>query len=93
MEGSYGCILGGNVQSTDKGLPSTVSDGGTVKTTLLPKGPHGDKDSEGFKPPADMKPLTTPIADLSRTDTNDEDDVLEAGKEMDKDIPPTNEEA
>ncbi|GJY42508.1 hypothetical protein Tco_0429778, partial [Tanacetum coccineum] len=59
-------ISSGN--SADKGLPFTVSDEGTVKTTLLPEGSHGDKDSEGFKLPADMDPLTTLVADPSGTD-------------------------
>ncbi|GJT58874.1 hypothetical protein Tco_1002407 [Tanacetum coccineum] len=54
---------GGNVQPTDKGLPFTVSDEGTVKTKPLLEGPHGDKDSKEFKPPADMEPSTTPVAD------------------------------
>nr|GEZ15915.1 hypothetical protein [Tanacetum cinerariifolium] len=56
------------VKPANKGFPSTVSDEGTVKTKLLPEGPHGDKDSEGFKPPADMEPLTTLVANLLRTD-------------------------
>ncbi|GKG26970.1 hypothetical protein Tco_0402673, partial [Tanacetum coccineum] len=60
--------LGGNVQPADKGLPSTVPDEGTGKPKPLSKGPHGDKDSEGFKPPADMEPSTTHVADLSGTD-------------------------
>ncbi|GJU00865.1 hypothetical protein Tco_1111203 [Tanacetum coccineum] len=59
---------GGNVQPADKELPSTVSNEGTVKTTPLPEGPHGDKGSKGFKPPANMEPLTTHVADPSRTD-------------------------
>ncbi|GKG30743.1 hypothetical protein Tco_0423231 [Tanacetum coccineum] len=58
---------GGNVQLADIGLPSTVYDEGTVKTTPFPERPYGDKDSEGFKPPADMEPLTTPIVDPSGT--------------------------
>ncbi|GKA19486.1 hypothetical protein Tco_0699401, partial [Tanacetum coccineum] len=84
-----------NVQPINKGLPSTVSDEGTVKTTPLPEGLHMDKDSEIFKPPADMEPLTTPVADPTRIDTrfSDVDDVLEAGEEIDEDIPPTDEEA
>ncbi|GJU35009.1 hypothetical protein Tco_1183363 [Tanacetum coccineum] len=57
-----------NIQSADKGLPSMVPDEGTGKTKPLSEGPHGDKDSEGFKPSADMKPSTTLVADLSRTD-------------------------
>ncbi|GKB59697.1 hypothetical protein Tco_0915883 [Tanacetum coccineum] len=96
---------GGNVQPAEKGLPSTASDEGMVKTTPLPEGPRGDKDSKGLKPPADMEPLTNPIADTLRTGAkyqvdetqstrlSDEDDVLEAGEEMDEDIPPTDEEA
>ncbi|GJW90696.1 hypothetical protein Tco_0168249 [Tanacetum coccineum] len=43
------------------------SDEVTVKTTPLHEGPHGDKDSEGLKQPADIKPLTNPVADLSGT--------------------------
>nr|GEW02772.1 copia protein [Tanacetum cinerariifolium] len=39
-----------------------------LKPRHYSKGHIGDKDSEGFKPPTDMKPLTTPIADPSRTD-------------------------
>ncbi|GJW24002.1 retrovirus-related pol polyprotein from transposon TNT 1-94 [Tanacetum coccineum] len=61
-------LAGGNVQPTDKGLPSMISDKGTAKTTLLPKGPHVDKDSEGLKPPADMEPLTNHVVDPSRID-------------------------
>ncbi|GJV49548.1 hypothetical protein Tco_1439760 [Tanacetum coccineum] len=71
---------GGNVPSTDKGLPSTVSDEGTVKTTSLPKGPYGDKNSEGFKPPADMEPLTTSVADLSRTGTKYQVDQTQSAR-------------
>ncbi|GJZ25780.1 ty3-gypsy retrotransposon protein [Tanacetum coccineum] len=59
---------GRNAQPADKGLPSMIPDEGTGKTKPLSKGPHGDKDSEGFKPPADMKPSTTPVAHLLRTD-------------------------
>ncbi|GKB89387.1 retrovirus-related pol polyprotein from transposon TNT 1-94, partial [Tanacetum coccineum] len=58
----------GNVQTADKGLSSTVSDEGTVKTTPLLEGTHGDKYLEGFKPPADMEPLTTHVVDPSGTD-------------------------
>ncbi|GJW18234.1 hypothetical protein Tco_0025670 [Tanacetum coccineum] len=49
-------------------MPSIVSDEGTVKTTSLPEGPHGDKDSEGVKPPDDIEPLPTPVVDPSRID-------------------------
>nr|GEV77180.1 hypothetical protein [Tanacetum cinerariifolium] len=54
---------GGNIQPVDKGLPSTVPNEGIGKTKLLSEGPHGDKDSEGFKPPADMEPSTTLVTD------------------------------
>ncbi|GJT48487.1 hypothetical protein Tco_0974644 [Tanacetum coccineum] len=136
-----------NVHPTDKGLPSTVSDEGIGKTKPLPEGSYGYKDSEGFKPPADMEPSTTHVADLSETDAKyqvdqtqstrlrywsltknkgklsyewelgnqplilsttvdvqaillsdeelmeeSEDDVFEAGDEMDEDIHHTNEE-
>ncbi|GJW44583.1 hypothetical protein Tco_0073382 [Tanacetum coccineum] len=49
------------------GLPSTASDEGTVKTMSLPERPRRDKDLEGFKPPADMEPLTNHVTDLSGT--------------------------
>ncbi|GKF44187.1 hypothetical protein Tco_0130739, partial [Tanacetum coccineum] len=52
----------------DKGLSFTVSDKGVAKTTPSPKGPRGDKDSEGLKPPADMEPHTNPVADPLGTD-------------------------
>ncbi|GJR00805.1 hypothetical protein Tco_0523789 [Tanacetum coccineum] len=61
----------------DKGLPSTISDEGTSKTKPLPKGPHRDKDSEGFKPPNDMEPSTTHVGDLSRTDVKYQADIEE----------------
>ncbi|GKD08844.1 hypothetical protein Tco_1188529 [Tanacetum coccineum] len=105
---------GVNVQPINKGLPSTVSDEGTVKTTPLPEGLHMDKDSEIFKPPADMEPLTTPVADPTRIDAKyqadqtqsarlryrsltknkeeSEDEIFEAGDEMDEEVQPTNEE-
>ncbi|GKF09784.1 hypothetical protein Tco_0044008, partial [Tanacetum coccineum] len=56
-----------NVQPTDRGLPFTASDEGVAKTTVVPEGPRGDKDSEGLKPPVDMEPQTNPVIDLSRT--------------------------
>nr|GEV75360.1 hypothetical protein [Tanacetum cinerariifolium] len=71
----------------NKGLSD--SDKGTVKTTTLPEGPHGDKDSERLKPPADMEPLTNRVADHGLVLKSDEVDMLEAGEEMDEDIPPT----
>nr|GEV95926.1 hypothetical protein [Tanacetum cinerariifolium] len=95
----------GNVQPVDKGFTSTASKDGTGTITHLLEGPHRDKDSEGFKPPVDMEPLATLGVDPSRTDAkyqadqtqsarlSNEDDVFEAGEEIDEDIPPTNEEA
>ncbi|GKC14012.1 hypothetical protein Tco_1010794 [Tanacetum coccineum] len=44
----------------------------------LPEGPHGDKDLEGFKPPADMEPLTTPVVDPSGTDAKYQDQTQSA---------------
>nr|GEY53630.1 retrovirus-related Pol polyprotein from transposon TNT 1-94 [Tanacetum cinerariifolium] len=76
----------GNVQPADKGLPSIVFDEGTIKTTSLPKGPHGDRDLEGFKPSADMEPLTTHVTDSTL------DEVFETRDEMDEDIHHTDEE-
>ncbi|GJS39940.1 retrovirus-related pol polyprotein from transposon TNT 1-94 [Tanacetum coccineum] len=64
----YRGMIRGNVQPADKGLPSRVSNDGTVKTTPLPKGPHRDKESEGFKPPVETKPLTTLVVDPLGTD-------------------------
>nr|GEV01146.1 hypothetical protein [Tanacetum cinerariifolium] len=58
----------GNKQPIDTRFPSKVFDEGTVKTTPLPQRPRGDKDSEGLKPPADMEPLTNPVADTLGTD-------------------------
>ncbi|GJS65846.1 hypothetical protein Tco_0680410 [Tanacetum coccineum] len=51
----------------NKGLHSTIFDEGAAKTTSLPEGPRGDKDSEGLKPPGDMEPHTNPIVDPSLT--------------------------
>nr|GEX22720.1 retrovirus-related Pol polyprotein from transposon TNT 1-94 [Tanacetum cinerariifolium] len=77
---------------------------GTIKIKPFLKGSHEDKDLEGFKPPTDMEPLTTLVVDPSWTDAkyqvnqtqsarlSDEDDMLEAGEEIDKDILPTDEE-
>ncbi|GJZ16376.1 retrovirus-related pol polyprotein from transposon TNT 1-94 [Tanacetum coccineum] len=82
---------GGNVKPADKGLPSTVPDKGTGKTKPLSEGPHKDKDLEGFKSPIDIESLTAHVADLLGTDAN-EDDVFEAGDEIDEDIHHTDEE-
>nr|GEX47119.1 hypothetical protein [Tanacetum cinerariifolium] len=75
----------GNSQTpTDRGLPSMVSNEGTVKTTSYPKGPRGDKDLEGLIPPADMEPLTNPVADPLGTEIDDEE-VFVAGEDIDED--------
>nr|GEZ84851.1 hypothetical protein [Tanacetum cinerariifolium] len=58
---------GGNVQPTDKGLPSTASNEGTTKTTSCLEGPLGDKVSWRNKPPADMEPINLTVADPSST--------------------------
>ncbi|GJW00692.1 hypothetical protein Tco_1555943 [Tanacetum coccineum] len=57
----------GNVQPSDKGLPSIDSNEGTTKTTPHPEGPLRDKYSEGNKQPADMEPINPTIADPSGT--------------------------
>ncbi|GJS16694.1 retrovirus-related pol polyprotein from transposon TNT 1-94 [Tanacetum coccineum] len=59
---------GGNVQPTDKGLPSTVPDEGTGRTKPLSEGPYKDKDLEGLNPPVDMEPSTSLVLALSETD-------------------------
>nr|GEZ31612.1 hypothetical protein [Tanacetum cinerariifolium] len=77
--------LGGNIHPTDKGLPFTISDEGAAKTTSLPEGPHGDKDSEELKPLTDMEPHTNPIVDPLGTDANDDEEVFAAKEDMDED--------
>ncbi|GKB03482.1 hypothetical protein Tco_0831625 [Tanacetum coccineum] len=90
---------GGNVQPADTGLPSTASNEGTAKAMPRPEGLIGDKDSEGFKPPADMEP-SPPLMlllqalvlsnrwmkpnPLDRAQESDED-ILGAGEEVDED--------
>ncbi|GKE14612.1 hypothetical protein Tco_1422189 [Tanacetum coccineum] len=58
---------GGNVQPTDKRFPFTASNEGMAKTMPRLEGPLGDKDLEGNKPHADMKPINPTIADPSGT--------------------------
>nr|GEV03398.1 hypothetical protein [Tanacetum cinerariifolium] len=70
----------GNIQPTDMGLAFTVFDEGAAKTTSLSKGPHGDKDSEGLKPPADMEPQTNPVADPSGTDAKYQADQTQSAR-------------
>ncbi|GKA30629.1 hypothetical protein Tco_0716934 [Tanacetum coccineum] len=93
-------------EPADTRLPSMVSNEGTVKTTPLPEGPLKDKDLEGFKPPADMKPINPFVADLLRTGAEyqilnslrmkwlkrGDEDVFAAGEDMDEDTQATKEE-
>ncbi|GJR29141.1 retrovirus-related pol polyprotein from transposon TNT 1-94 [Tanacetum coccineum] len=79
---------GGNIQPANARLPSTTSNEGTSKTTPRPEGPFGDKDLEGFKPPADMEPsppLMLLLQALVLTKESDED-ILVAGEEVDEDL-------
>ncbi|GJY79000.1 hypothetical protein Tco_0484801 [Tanacetum coccineum] len=77
---------GGNKQPLDKDITSMTPDEGTAKTTPRLEGSLRDKDSGGNIPPADMKPIHTPIADPSGTDKeSDEEEVLAARDDMDED--------
>ncbi|GJS35288.1 hypothetical protein Tco_0533670 [Tanacetum coccineum] len=58
---------GGNDQPADKRLPSMDSNEGMAKTVPHPKGPLGDNDSGGNKPPADIEPINPTVADPSGT--------------------------
>ncbi|GJY06644.1 hypothetical protein Tco_0373698 [Tanacetum coccineum] len=73
-------LAGENVQPVDRGLPSTVSDEGAAKTTPLPKGLHGDKNSEGLKPPIDMEPQTNPVDDPSGNDAMYQPDQTQSAR-------------
>nr|GEW57116.1 hypothetical protein [Tanacetum cinerariifolium] len=77
---TYPKVLGGNVQHTNTGLPSTASKDGNGKTTPLLKGPHEDKDSEGFKPSVVIEPLTTNVANPSRTDAKYQADQTQSDR-------------
>nr|GEV06705.1 retrovirus-related Pol polyprotein from transposon TNT 1-94 [Tanacetum cinerariifolium] len=72
--------LGRNVHPADMGLHFMISDEGTVTTTPFPEGPHGDKDSEEFKPPADMEPLATPFADPLGTNAKYQADRIQSAR-------------
>ncbi|GJZ42337.1 hypothetical protein Tco_0589223 [Tanacetum coccineum] len=61
-------VSSGNVHDPQDPLERNIQLAGTVKTKPLPKGPHGDKDSDEFKPPPDMELLTTLVVDPSGTD-------------------------
>ncbi|GKE53121.1 hypothetical protein Tco_1488277, partial [Tanacetum coccineum] len=86
----------GNDQPADKGLPSMASNEGTTKTTSCLEGPLGDKDLEGKKLPADMKPIYLIIVDPLGTDVeyqvdetqstrlSDEEEVFAAGDDMEE---------
>ncbi|GKB04748.1 hypothetical protein Tco_0832943 [Tanacetum coccineum] len=72
-----------------------------VWTTPLPEGPLGDKDSEGFKPPADMEPINPSFAHLSGTGAeyqdemaqeSDDEEVFATGEDMDEDTQADEEE-
>ncbi|GJY81955.1 hypothetical protein Tco_0494706 [Tanacetum coccineum] len=77
-----------NIQLVGTGLPSTSLDGGTRKSKPLPEGtakttpclerPRRDKDSEGFKPPADMELLTNPVVDPSGNDSKYQSDQTQS---------------
>nr|GEW51927.1 hypothetical protein [Tanacetum cinerariifolium] len=56
-------VSSGNVPD----LKRNIQRDGTIKTMPLPEGPLRDKDLEGSKPPADMEPITTSVADISGT--------------------------
>ncbi|GKA82814.1 hypothetical protein Tco_0789562, partial [Tanacetum coccineum] len=93
-----------DIQLASTRLPSTLDEGthkskplpeGSAKTTSRPEGLLRDKDSGGNIPPANMKPIHTPVDDPSGTgakyqdeleNESDEKEVLAAGDDMDEDI-------
>nr|GEU39538.1 retrovirus-related Pol polyprotein from transposon TNT 1-94 [Tanacetum cinerariifolium] len=75
----------GNKQPDNMGLPSIVPDEGISKTKPLLEGENiKDKDSERFKPLTNMESSTLPVTDKLLEESDD--DMFEAGEEMDKDI-------
>ncbi|GJX64934.1 hypothetical protein Tco_0299277 [Tanacetum coccineum] len=78
----------GNVQPTDKGLPSMASNEGAAKTTPHPEGPLGDKDSKVNKPPTDMEPINPTVSNPSGTGVeyqeSDEEEVFAVGDDMEE---------
>ncbi|GJR89226.1 hypothetical protein Tco_0213237 [Tanacetum coccineum] len=77
----------GNIQPADKGLPSTISDEGAVKTTPLPEGPLGDKDSKGNKTPGDMEPINPIVTEpLELTTFSNVQACLPSEDEMSQEI-------
>ncbi|GJV80146.1 retrovirus-related pol polyprotein from transposon TNT 1-94 [Tanacetum coccineum] len=76
-------LLGAQYTQDEKfrSLPGIlISNEGTVKTKPLPEGPHRDKDLEGLKPPADMEPLTTLVADLLGIDVKYQADQTQSAR-------------
>ncbi|GKA67396.1 hypothetical protein Tco_0767204 [Tanacetum coccineum] len=69
---------GGDNLLADKGLPYTVFDEGTGKTTPLSKGPREDKDSERLKPLADIESQTSHVTALSGVDAKDQVDQTQS---------------
>ncbi|GKE81395.1 hypothetical protein Tco_1551395, partial [Tanacetum coccineum] len=80
--------LKGNKYPADIGLPTTVPNESIGKTKPLPEGKNEDKDSERLKTLIDME-LSIPYSD-DELQADSEDDVFEAGKEMDEDIQEAN---
>nr|GEU48891.1 hypothetical protein [Tanacetum cinerariifolium] len=87
----------GNDQPADNGLPFTIFDEGTGKTKPLPEWPREDKDSERLKPLVDVESQTllffishrlmlTLLLSDDELIKESNDDVFEAGDEMDEDI-------
>ncbi|GKC14422.1 hypothetical protein Tco_1011204, partial [Tanacetum coccineum] len=64
----------GNDKPADMGLPSTIPDEGTGKTTPLSEGPREDKDSERLKSLADMESQTPPVTSLLGANAEDQAD-------------------
>ncbi|GJZ62640.1 hypothetical protein Tco_0618777 [Tanacetum coccineum] len=88
----------GNIHLVDMGLPAIVPDEGVGKTLSPSKGTKTrDKDPRITKPLPDIEPSTPHVTALSGANTEDQadqtqsakfsnDDVFEAGDEMDEDI-------
>ncbi|GKA68613.1 retrovirus-related pol polyprotein from transposon TNT 1-94, partial [Tanacetum coccineum] len=96
-----------DIQLASMGLPSTLNEGtrtskpfleGTAKTMPYPKGSFREKDLGGNKPPADMEPIHTSVANPSGIVANfsplwdeldkesENKEVLASGEDMDEDI-------
>nr|GEV93015.1 hypothetical protein [Tanacetum cinerariifolium] len=79
-----------NKQLVGTRLPSTQLDEGTRKSQLLPK-VELDSETMQLKTFADVQALL--LSDDEMVQESDDEEVFAAEEEMDKDIPPTNEEA